>query len=69
MPNTFYLRGLATLCLHLAQGMAYLLSLDFAAAERVLSEARTTVSVTNYHFLNLIVMGMLDCYGDAGGPV
>ncbi|WP_220199925.1 hypothetical protein [Ktedonospora formicarum] len=45
------------------------MSLDFAAAERVLSEARTTVSVTNYHFLNLIVMGMLDCYGDAGGPV
>ncbi|HEX6551799.1 MAG TPA: AAA family ATPase, partial [Ktedonobacteraceae bacterium] len=62
-----YLRNLATLCLRLAQGMAYRLSGDFAEASRVLSEARTTVAATNYHYLNLIVMGMLaDLYETQG---
>ena len=54
-----YLRNIASLCLCLAQGMAYRLSGDFAAAERVLIEASTRIATTNYHFLNLIVMGML----------
>lgn len=62
-----YLRSLAMLCLRLAQGMASRLSGDFAAAERVLIEACTTVAATNYHFLNLIVMGMLaDLYETQG---
>src|SRR5262249_8400383 len=62
-----FLRSLATLCLRLAQGMAYRVSGDFAAAERALSEARAKVSATNYHFLNLIVLGALaDLYETQG---
>jgi LuxR family maltose regulon positive regulatory protein len=62
-----YLRSLAMLCLCLAQGMAYRLSGDFAAAERALIEASARISATNYHFLNLVVMGALaDLYETQG---
>jgi LuxR family transcriptional regulator, maltose regulon positive regulatory protein len=62
-----YLRSLAALCLRLAQGMAYRLRGDFAAAERALIEASRKIAATNYHFLNLIVMGALaDLYETQG---
>ncbi len=62
-----YLRSLATLCLRLAQGWSSRLSGDFAAAERALMETSTMIAATNYHFLNLIVMGMLaDLYETQG---
>ena len=65
--NATYLRNLAMLCLRLAQGMAYRLSGDFAAAEQALLEAGTQIYATNYHYLNLIVLGGLaDMYETRG---
>lgn len=62
-----YLRSLAILCLRQVQGVVYLLSGDFAAAERTLIEASTTIAATNYHCLNLIVLDKLaDLYETQG---
>jgi LuxR family maltose regulon positive regulatory protein len=65
--DAIYLRSLATLCLRMAQGLAYRLSGDFVAAERTLIAASTQLAATNYHYLNLIVTGALaDMYETLG---
>ncbi|HET8843242.1 MAG TPA: LuxR C-terminal-related transcriptional regulator, partial [Ktedonobacteraceae bacterium] len=54
-----YLRSLALLCLHLAQGVGHFLNGDFVAAEHILIEALHHLQATNYHFLNLVALGNL----------
>jgi LuxR family transcriptional regulator, maltose regulon positive regulatory protein len=63
------LRRLATLCLSLAQGVVSRLRGDFAEAERVLLEATRQVQMTEYHYLNLVVMGSLAEMYEARGEL
>lgn len=63
------LRRLASVCLSLAQGTAYRLSGDYAAAERVLIEAGMQIQATNYHFLNLAAMSVLTEIYEAQGEL
>src|SRR5262249_22920035 len=63
------LRRLASVCLGLAQGTAYRVSGDYAAAERVLIEAGMKPQGANYHFLNLAAMSVLAGIYEAQGEL
>ncbi len=67
--NATSLRGVASLCLDVAQGMAYRRSGDFVAAERVWTLATAHVRETDYHFLNLVALGCLTELYEARGEL
>jgi LuxR family transcriptional regulator, maltose regulon positive regulatory protein len=63
------LRALASLCLSLAQGAEARLRGDFAEAIRIWHEATRLVQATDYHYLNLVVMGCLAEIYEARGEL
>lgn len=63
------LRRLASLCLSLALGIEARSRGDFAEATRILHEATGQVQATDYHYLNLVVMGCLAELYEARGEL